>query len=232
MLFRETEPIFNPSESKKWAALETPADKAAFFHIFWKRRDPDPISDHNERLLNHYERLHEAKKMYFQLNPHSLLDTSYTYYRLRASRPVYHYDNFYYDSDYDPDIWWDRCRQLALQQRGLFFIRHGQPDFLYRFGLPWDIDSKPYEAWRYGQNFFLFGEVGGGYWAYKSFQEAGNITKAMETESFRDPLPVCPQDFFAADFMSPGGGNELEFYHSVPAAVVPMEEAPDTKLHS
>jgi GWxTD domain-containing protein len=226
--FRETEPIFNPTEAAKWNSLETAAQKSAFFHTFWKRRDPDPTTEHNERLLTHYQRLHEAKKRYWDYTPHSLFNTSYTYYRLMAPRPIYNYDNPYFDSEYDPDIWWDNCRPLALQQRGLFYIRHGEPDMLYRFGLPWDAagEAPPYEAWLYDTNYFLFGREKGSYWAKKSYAEQGDITRAMESESFKDPLPTLNHASYGADFKGSGGKLEIEFYQSLPITVnnTPIEK--------
>ena len=175
-LFQEAETIFHPAEYKKWAALKTPAEKAVFFRTFWKNRDPDPISSHNERLIEHYLRLSEAKKMYMELTPHSLFRTSHDYYRLRAPTATSY--------NYDPDIWWDRSRELVLQQRGLFFIRHGEPDLVMRG----DIDN-PYEVWCYGPAYFPFGKYGGRY-IPASFVGVGNVEKAMETETFNDPMKV------------------------------------------
>ena len=229
MLFQEAEPLFNPVESKKWAALETPAEKAAFFHVFWKRRDPDPISTHNERLIEHYKRLSEAKKTHFHLTPHSIFMTNYNYFRLTAPRVEYSDRDDYFDFDYKPDLWWGRCRQLALQQRGLFYIRHGEPDMLYRFGLPLDGGTEkesPYEAWRYGTNYILFDRENGFYWAEKSYAEQGDIMRAMESESFKDPLPTLNHASYGADFKGSGGKLEIEFYQSLPVTVnnTPIEK--------
>ena len=201
-LFLEAETIFHPAEYKKWAALKTPAEKATFFRKFWKRRDPDPISSHNERLIEHYMRLGEAKKMYMELTPHSLFNTSYNYYRLNAPRAM--------DYNYDPNIWWDRSRQLALQQRGLLFVRHGEPDLVLRGEI-----GNPYEVWIYGAAYFPFGKYGGRYYP-ASFVGVGNVEKAMETESFKDPLKVLEQDFYGVDFKGQNGKLEIEFYQSLP----------------
>ena len=56
-VFQEAEFIFTPWERVKWDELESPAERAEFFRIFWKVRDPDPISRHNERLVTHYIQL-------------------------------------------------------------------------------------------------------------------------------------------------------------------------------
>ena len=60
IFFKHAESIFNPTEAAKWDSLKTPEEKAAFFHKFWARRDPDPTTPHNERLITHYERLQKA----------------------------------------------------------------------------------------------------------------------------------------------------------------------------
>ena len=227
-LFRAAEPIFNPAEAAKWDSLETPEQRAAFFNTFWKRRDPDPTTPHNERLLSHFQRLLKAKKQYWDIAPHSFAKTSHNYYRLTAPRPVYSYDSLYFDSEYDPDIWWDNCRQLALQQKGLFYIRHGEPDMIYSSGLPWETGIRPlYEAWRYGNNFYLFTPESGSYYAQKSYAEQGNITQAMKTESFRDPLPNIPQATYGTDFKGAGGKLEAEFYSSIPVSLDTISVRPN-----
>ncbi len=201
-LFQEAETIFHPAEYKKWAALKTPAEKAVFFRTFWKNRDPDPISSHNERLIEHYLRLSEAKKMYMELTPHSLFRTSQNYYRFRAPTATSY--------NYDQDIWWNRNRDLVLQQRGLFFIRHGKPDLVLRG----DIDN-PFDVWCYGPAYFPFDRYNGIY-IPASFYGVGNIEKAMETESFEDPLEVLEQEYYGVDFKGQNGKKEIEFYQTLP----------------
>ncbi len=229
-LFREAEAIFRPTEAEKWDSLKTAAEKASFFRVFWTRRDPDPTTPHNERLLTHYKRLHEAKNKYFDLLPHGLSNTSYEYFRLTAI-PNVDASNispyFYLIADYDHDMWWDRCRPLALQHRGLFFIRHGEPDMEYRFGLPWDAELEPpsYEAWRYGSQYYCFNRMSGTYGAIDGkgnlipFKEMGDITKAMKTESYKDPLPSLRMANYGVEFKRADGSQEAEFYQSLPVSL-------------
>ncbi len=56
-IFQEADLIFTPWERVKWDELASPAERAEFFRIFWKVRDPDPISFQNERLVNYYIQL-------------------------------------------------------------------------------------------------------------------------------------------------------------------------------
>ena len=231
LLFSHAEALFNPTEKAKRDSLETAREKAAFFHVFWKRRDPDPTTDHNERLLEHYWRLHKARKEYTEYNAHSLFNSSESYFRLinniADTTEMKNVESPYFDTAYSPMLWWDNCRPLGLQQRGLFYIRHGEPDMLYKLGLPWDGDEgppPPYEAWRYGSSYYLFtrnqepNRPSGSYWP-KSFNGAGNIMSAMRTETFKDPLPPVPQANYGVDFKAEGGRLEVEFYNSIPVAL-------------
>lgn len=56
-IFQEAELIFTPWERVKWDELADPTERAEFFRIFWKVRDPDPISFQNEKLVNYYIQL-------------------------------------------------------------------------------------------------------------------------------------------------------------------------------
>lgn len=292
-LLQEAEPIFSPEDATGWAASDTPGLRAAFFRAFWLRRDPDPFSPRNERLVTHYQRLHKARKYYYHLTPHSFTETSRNYNNLTAARPVYSDTSRHYDFKYTPALWWDRCRQLALQQRGLFFIRHGEPDFLYKSGLPWEegeqsslyditvrnggseslrqeqsgpprvtgglngvfdgrltpqdevshygapkrdyrpeiLKGEPYEAWRYGPAYFLFDKYSGKYSPRPVvYGDAGDIIRAMQSESFRDPLPAFRPDIFAVDFRADSGRVELLFFQSAPQDSVAQPNAPFSDL--
>ena len=212
----EAEPIFDPGETEKAGKLQSATEWADFFRAFWMRRDPDPISSNNERLITHYMRLREAEKQYTQLNPHSLFQSSRIYHRLVSPRTMaYHYD---------PDIFFDRSQQLSLDARGLLYLRHGPPDQVRR---P-DIEGRrnPMELWVYGATYYCFEKSrGAGDFTYfpLNVHGVGNIEKAMQTESFRDPLPALEQDYFGTDFMGPGDQIEIEFYQSVPVEAAPLE---------
>ena len=209
----EAEPIFHPEETEKAGKLLSATEWANFFRVFWKRRDPDPISSNNERLVTHYLRLREAEKQYLQLNPHSLFQTSRSYHRMISPRAMaYHYD---------PDIFFDRSHQLSLDARGLLYLRHGPPDQIRR-----EFSEDPIELWVYGATFYCFEKsFGAGDFTYfpVNVHGVGDIEHAMQTESFRDPLPALEQDYYGTDFKGPGGLIEIEFYQSVPVEATLME---------
>jgi len=212
----DVQPIFTPQEREKWNGLKSPTVCAALFREFWKRRDPDPISFHNERLVIHYLRLREAETYYSQLFPHSRFQTSPNYFRLLSPSST--------AGDYDPEIFWSLNRFFNLDQRGFLFLRHGPPDWISRPDI--DKAKNPMETWYYGSAFFTFERpFGAGDFLFVPvfLEGAGNIKKAMETESFADPLPAFSQDFYGADFQGPGGQLEVEFYQSVPFEAAPQE---------
>jgi len=216
-LFLEVQPVFTPEEKEKWYGLRSPEQSAALFREFWKRRDPDPITFHNERLVNHYLRLRRAEKYYRQLFPHSRFQTSREYFQLLSPGSSL--------MEYDPALFWNVNRQLPLDQRGMLFIRHGPPE---RVSQP-DItqESNPSEIWYYKDAYFSFERIkGAGDFIFipLPIQGAGNIRKAMETETFLDPLPGIEQEYYGAEFLGPDGRLELEFYQSIPVSGVPVSE--------
>ena len=247
---REAEPIFTPEEVERVRKLSSAAEWGAFFRAFWKRRDPDPLTPHNERLIVHYRRLAQAETSYYLHNPHSLFQNSSEYFTmLFPFVPV--------SGDYGYDAtktFWNRSRSLALDQRGLLFIRHGEP--LHVKGPLNDWDYKPatfmpaqealytmnylnktfkednyYEVWEYKKALFVFQQKSGtGEYVYFplaiSGSGLGDMNKAMQTETFEDPLPAFRQDSYGADFLGPGGRLEVEFYQSAPLSAAPGDTGP------
>ena len=53
-LHQDVETLSMPLEINVWNNLTTTAAKTVFFRKFWKSRDPDPISFHNEKLVEYY----------------------------------------------------------------------------------------------------------------------------------------------------------------------------------
>lgn len=122
---------------------------------------------------------------------------------------------------YDPDIFFDRSHQLSLDARGLLYLRHGPPDQIRR-----EFSEDPIELWVYGATFYCFEKsFGAGDFTYfpVNVHGVGDIEHAMQTESFRDPLPALEQDYYGTDFKGPGGLIEIEFYQSVPVEATLME---------
>ena len=217
-LFQTAEPVFSPAESEEWKTLETAESKAAFFRAFWLRRDPDPFDSVNNRLAEHFTRLRQAENQYRLANPHSRFNTSRDYQRLISPMSMLY--------EYDPDLFWDRSRALVLDQRGLLLLRHGPPDMVRR-ELSWE---NPQEIWFYGPVHFVFEKKkGAGDFIYipSVGSGVGDIRKAMEGESYRDPLPDFAQDYYVVDFLAPDGRVELDFYQSAPAALCGPDSIPE-----
>src|SRR3954463_6068609 len=49
--------IITDEEKKAWKKLATDAEREQFIEAFWRRRDPDPDTEVNEYLEEHYERV-------------------------------------------------------------------------------------------------------------------------------------------------------------------------------
>src|SRR5919198_1048519 len=54
--------IITPDEKKAWNKLQTDEEREQFIEAFWRRRDPDPDTDVNEYLEEHYERVAYANE--------------------------------------------------------------------------------------------------------------------------------------------------------------------------
>ena len=228
----QAEAIFNSTESRKAEECQSAQDWAVFFRKFWKRRDPDPLTPQNERLIEHYRRLRKAEKLYHVFNPYpSRFNTSRDYNRLISIKlgksptdtgPL----------DHDPDLFFNRCRELGLDQRGLLYMRHGPPDEV-RLPEPPEDGPPPLsaEVWRYGPAFFPFEKIfgaGGEYLFVPLYvRGVGNVKKAMETESFHDPLPAAETQGYWTYFKGQGQELEVEFYQSAPVETAP--KAPDPR---
>ena len=54
--------IITDEEKKAWKKLATDAEREQFIEAFWRRRDPDPDTELNEYLEEHYERVAYANQ--------------------------------------------------------------------------------------------------------------------------------------------------------------------------
>ncbi len=217
-LFIEAQPIFSPAEKEDWYGMRATRDVAVLFRKFWKKRDPDPLTFHNERLVNHYVRLREAETYYRQLFPHSRFQTSKDYFKLLS--PGSH------GMDYDPEIFRTGNSQLPLDQRGMLFIRHGPPKFVSKPDNSKYTYTNSSEIWYYEDSYYAFERVwGAGDFLFipLTFSGAGDVKKAMAKDSFRDQLPHLAQEYYAAEFMGEDGQLEIEFYQSIPASISEVE---------
>ncbi len=69
VLWRQLRSVATPVERAAWE--RSPRDRAAFFRLFWARRDPDLATPLNERLGEHFRRTAEARRRFALLHPAS-----------------------------------------------------------------------------------------------------------------------------------------------------------------
>ena len=104
-------------------SLRGAAERAAWLERFWERRDLAEARDAGERLAEHYRRWFYAKRNFRLVSRHR------------------HYD---ITEVYRPD-------QREFDDRGVIYLRHGDPDERARFICPNDRECAPNESWLYRQ---------------------------------------------------------------------------------
>ncbi len=70
LLWRQVAPIAWPYENSLYATTR-PREREAFFRTFWARREPDLLTDANDRIVEHFQRLRHARSHYRLLHPQS-----------------------------------------------------------------------------------------------------------------------------------------------------------------
>ena len=221
-LFVDAETIFAPEDYKNWENLSDNNARAVFFRTFWQNINPDKLKESNPRLAGHYARLRHAKKNYRLQMPHSLYQTKQNVNLMISFKS--------YDYEYKPEIFFNRSRQLALDQRGLLYIRHGSPDIIRtEYFMPgYRKTPNPAEFWYYGKLVFIFEKpfMAGDY-IFRPMEEerfSGDMMKAMETQHFQDKHIHEAEDYYMAQFWSGDSASvELEIYQdeALPEGRVP-----------
>ena len=203
-LLSEAETIFTPDENRSWQDLKDKDSRAAFFRTFWARVNPDQINPLNLRLVEHYRRLRHAQKNFRLMNPHSSVQSS------REANLLLAYQGSQYQ--FDSEIFVGRSRDLGLDQRGLLYLRLGEPDKMDH-----DISmDNPMEIWHYGGAYFVFEKpprVADYIFRPVGQDHAGNMMKAMEMQRFVDKSLHRAEDYYYAQFLADDGRSiDLEFY--------------------
>jgi tetratricopeptide (TPR) repeat protein len=107
-------------------ALSVSLDRLSDFYIrFWQNRDPYPESALNERIPEHYRRLNYARKHYTRKNPgKSWYEQAYEInHRVRSFIPVR--TGYRLIKSYTTQA---VLKDTDLDDMGLIYIRHGDPD--------------------------------------------------------------------------------------------------------
>ncbi len=211
-LFDDLRPIIAPREAQQWEELESPAAKASFIIIFWRSRDPDPISPENSRLVTHYNRLLEAQSNY----------SSPVYGQARLSRNHGAGQSPRFDptaplADFpfaQPKPEFKRPSSYQLDPRGLVFLRHGPPVRVVQGSS--STTGKEDETWLYGNSSFTFENPQGSDTFVTvpagSAEDRPGINGETDSTESGDKY----QRYYAAEFKATGDSVELEFYQSFP----------------
>jgi len=107
-VFNDFKYIVNNQELETYQTLRSPDQFIQFFHALWARRDPMPAFEHNVRLEEHYRRLAVAEQDYTYDGYKLWLDTPEQGGQLDFPAPYFINDRF--------------------NDKGLIYIRHGEPD--------------------------------------------------------------------------------------------------------
>jgi GWxTD domain-containing protein len=166
ILWSQIAAIASPEEEGDYA-VTPPAERPRFFRGFWNRREPDLTTPENERLVEHFRRLREARRRFRLLHPQSLFHRSAGWRALQgaAAGPVSAVRRtFGTGSDLLPgrSVFEDEIQSLGLgvdardlpepdsvtryaryglDGRGLVFLRFGPPRR--------EIVSGDVESWQY-----------------------------------------------------------------------------------
>ena len=100
-------------------ALPDPGARARWLEAFWTRRDVGEAREVGERLAEHYRRWFYARRSFRLVSRHRHYDITEVY----------------------------RAKQVEFDDRGLIYLRHGEPD--RRARLPVRDSLQPNESWLY-----------------------------------------------------------------------------------
>ena len=139
-LWAQVAAIARPAERERYRALP-PEGRPAFYRAFWAYRDPNLFTPQNERIGEHFRRRAEARRRFHLREPLALYHHSATYRRnVSASGPGALPEL----AELEPLVLVPgRNLPDQLDDRGLAFLRHGEPDRR-------NVLSLDEETWHYG----------------------------------------------------------------------------------
>lgn len=106
-VFEDVKYLLNTAELAEYESLQTVAEQQAFFHRFWRKRDPLPAAEGNVRLVEHYRRLLVATREFRRTG--STWQNTATFFSEWDAHPVYQLNQ-------------------AFNDKGYVFVRYGEPD--------------------------------------------------------------------------------------------------------
>ena len=110
--------IADSTELRGFDAVATPGERAAWLTEFWGKRDALEARDVGDRLAEHYRRWFAARRDFRLVSRHRHYDITERY----------------------------RSTQVEFDDRGIIYLRHGEPDRRARFV---QTDVEPNESWLY-----------------------------------------------------------------------------------
>ena len=110
--------IADSAELMAFDAVSTPGERAAWLAEFWGKRDAVDARDVGERLAEHYRRWFQARRDFRLVSRHRHYDVTERY----------------------------RSTQAVFDDRGIIYLRHGEPDRRARF-VHTDVEAN--ESWLY-----------------------------------------------------------------------------------
>ena len=225
-LFLEIKDIATPQEKKEYERL--PLDKKGlFFKRFWKRRDPTPLTEENERFTEHFRRVQFARQVFHSIIPPYYDDRGRIY--VKYGQPDARYVSTMSGMKVRDNESWSYEKSI---RRGLVF------DFVETgggFRLVQDLTQAAISGVGYGERLAMAARLyedrattlGGSYNRFSlGFKENDlvdftNMKIAAEAEA---PVEVFHYDYHAdplpfqvriAQFRGQNGRTRVELYHSV-----------------
>ena len=143
-VFDDVKYIVSPEEIQTFNDIDEAAEYQAFFETFWERRNPLPASEINERIVEHYRRFRRAEE-------------DFIFYGYRA---WYNNPGTFRDQDF-PSTY---ALGGDFDDRGIIYLRHGEPDYQIIGARGGQFDNSLRGSWRYDNPnmIFSFSETSGG----------------------------------------------------------------------
>jgi GWxTD domain-containing protein len=162
--------IADSAELTAFDALPDPTTRARWLEAFWGRRDVVEARDEGERLAEHYRRWFYARHSFRLVSRHRHYDITEVY----------------------------RAKQVEFDDRGVIYLRHGEPDRRARFicsdvGQPAGEGCATNESWLYrreaGDLVFHFAARDDvqDYKLIESLVDALGFRRGVQAGSFSDP---------------------------------------------
>ncbi len=159
--------IAGAAELAAFDALADPAARGEWLVRFWTQRDADEAREPGERLCEHYRRWFYARRRFRLVSRHRHYDIAETF----------------------------RSTQAELDDRGVIYLRHGDPDDRAAYLCPpGERACAPNESWRYRRRegdlvfHFVAREDVQDYKLVESLVDVLGFGRAVRAQGTRDPV--------------------------------------------